>query len=74
MIDTLTSKVRSASREDCRKCLLRHNLDLVSALKDLQVTQLSKLGIASKHEVESALRSCNWDLEMAASRLLDNKS
>ena len=74
MIDTLTSKVRSASREDCRKCILRHNLDLVSALKDLQVTQLSKLGIGSKHEIESALRSCNWDLEMAASRLLDNKS
>lgn len=73
MIDSLTQKVRSASRDDCRKCLLRHNLDIVSALKDLQVTQLLKLNIGSKSEVESALRSCNWDLESAASKLLDNK-
>jgi hypothetical protein len=74
MIDSLTQKVRSASREDCKKCLLKHNLDSVSAMKDLQVTQLQKLNIGSKSEIESALRSCNWDLETAASKLLDSKT
>jgi hypothetical protein len=71
MIDGLMSKVATASREDCRKSLFRNNMDSVSALKDLQTSQLMRLGIANKTEIETALRATNWDLESAASRLLD---
>lgn len=71
MIDCLLSKVASASREDCRKALYRHNMDSVAALKELQMSQLLRLGIAEKTDIENALKATNWDLESAASRLLD---
>jgi len=70
-IDSLISKVGAASRDDVRNALLRHKLDSVSALKDLQVSQLLRLGIGSRSEIETALRNSNWNLESAASRLLD---
>lgn len=71
MIESLLSKVQSANRDDCRRSLFRNNMDVVSALKDLQMSQLMRLGIGDKTQVEAALRETNWDLETAASRLLD---
>lgn len=71
LIDCLLSKLPNASREECRKSLFENNMDLVSALKQLQTSQLLRLGIAGKNEVEFALKATNWDLESAASRLLD---
>lgn len=71
MVASLQAKVASAGREDCKKALYRNNMDLVGALKELQTSQLLRLGIAERNQVEVALKATNWDLEAAASRLLD---
>ena len=71
MIDTLMSKVGSASSEDCKTALYQNNMDLVSSLKDLQINQLLRLGIGDRLQVESSLRANDWNMEAAASALLD---
>lgn len=65
------AQVAGATFEEAKKALYRNNMDLVSALKELQTSQLLRLGIAEKNQIEKALRATNWDLEAAASRLLD---
>ena len=73
LVDGLKQKVASASREDIKRALFLTNMDTVSALKELQTNQLLKLGIADRKHIESALKSTNWNLEAAASKLLDSK-
>ena len=46
-------------------------MDMVSAMKELQMMQLLRLGLADQPHIESVLRATNWNLEEAASRLLD---
>lgn len=71
LVARLQSKVGNSSKEECISVLYKNNMDAVAALKELQISQLMKLGIASKYQCEQALNSSNYDLEMAASRLLD---
>ena len=71
VVSTFDGQVAGASFEEAKKVLYRNNMDLVSALKELQTAQLLRLGIAERPQIEKALRATDWNLEAAASRLLD---
>ena len=62
-IETVTSRNLGYSANVC--------IESSNRCHKLQTAQLMRLGIASKTEIESALRATGWDLESAASRLLD---
>jgi hypothetical protein len=49
-------------------------MDAIKALKELQLSQLMKLGISSQFECEKALILANYDMELAADHLLDRLS
>ena len=74
LVARLQNRVKSASKEECISVLYKNSMDAVAALKELQLTQLIKLGISTKYECEQALIASNYDLEVAASRLLDQMS
>ncbi|KAI1299968.1 Activated CDC42 kinase 1 [Halotydeus destructor] len=71
LILSLQAKVSDSTYEECKKVLYRHNMDKFAALKDLQTARLLRLNIADRPEVERALRDTHWDMEAAASRLLE---
>ena len=51
-------------------CLSSGNIQ--GAIRYLKVDRLYRLGLATKPQCEAMLCSFNWDVELAASRMLDN--
>lgn len=45
--------------------------NIQAAIKFLKVERLYRLGLATKPQCEAMLCSFNWDVELAASRMLD---
>ncbi|XP_022256167.1 uncharacterized protein LOC111088973 [Limulus polyphemus] len=71
LIPAVQEAVRGVRREECRAALQRNRLDLKSTVRHLQVEQLFRLGVASHSRCEQVLQTMNWDVELAASSLLD---
>ncbi len=74
LVSRLQNRVKSATFDECIAALYRHNMDAIKALKELQLSQLMKLGISSQFECEKALSLANYDMELAADHLLDRLS
>ncbi|XP_076320249.1 uncharacterized protein LOC143230486 isoform X2 [Tachypleus tridentatus] len=71
LISAVQEAVRGVKREECRAALQRNQLNVKYAVRHLQVEQLFRLGVASRSQCEQVLQSMNWDVELAASSLLD---
>ncbi|XP_035213671.1 activated CDC42 kinase 1-like [Stegodyphus dumicola] len=67
----MQAQVSGVTLDECHAAYQRHNGNMPEAVKDLQLSQLCRLGIASRAQCEQALRSVNWNLELAASSLVD---
>lgn len=63
--------VPGVSASQCRVALEAVNWDTSIAIKNLKIDKLYRIGVANKPKCEKVLTSVNWDLERAASRLLD---
>ena len=64
--------VPGVSYSQCRSALQTVNWDVIIAVKNMKVEKLYRIGIADKLKCERVLSSTNWDLELAASMLLDS--
>ncbi|XP_073970007.1 activated Cdc42 kinase isoform X2 [Rhodnius prolixus] len=67
----LMTLVEGSTQEECHHALERNSWDLPSALKYIKLGRLLRLGVASRQECETELENCQWDVVVAASRLLD---
>ena len=63
--------VPGVSASQCRMALETVNWDTVVAIKNLKIDKLYRIGVADKPKCEKVLASVGWELERAASRLLD---
>ena len=64
--------VPGVSYSQCRSALQTVNWDVILAVKNMKVEKLHRIGIADKFKCERVLSSTKWDLELAASMLLDS--
>ena len=63
--------VPGVSASQCRSALEAVNWDTSTAVRNLKVDKLYRIGVAEKAACESVLESVGWDLERAAATLLD---
>lgn len=72
-VAALRDRLPGTSDQECRRALVsaRGNVDL--ALHHIQLAHLQVLGIAGRGECEAALRAFSWDVDQAASHLLDTR-
>ena len=71
-IAQVTKCVLGVSNSQCRSALQMVNWDVAIAVKNLKVDKLYRIGVADKLKCERVLSSTQWDLELAASILLDS--
>lgn len=70
-LSLIQNQVSGVTMDECQAAYQKHGGNMEAAVKDLQLMQLCRLGIASDYQCEKALRSVNWNLELAASSLVD---
>merc|ERR1719237_1907149 len=63
--------VPGMSGSEIRASLEAVNWDTNIAVKNLKIDKLYRIGVATKPKCEKVLQAVGWDLEQAASRLLD---
>ncbi|XP_065200150.1 activated Cdc42 kinase Ack [Planococcus citri] len=61
----------SADEEECIEALNACDWDIHSASRFIKLEKLDRLGLVSKQNCKRALDESNWNVEMAASRILD---
>jgi len=66
-----SKKVPGMSGSEIRAALTAVNWDTSIAVKNLKIDKLYRIGVATKPKCEKVLQAVNWDLEQAASKLLD---
>lgn len=71
LLERIQQQVSGVTIEECQSAFHRNKGDVHSTIRELQINQLSKLGIASRQLCEKVLQTSNWNLETAASALLD---
>ena len=64
--------VPGMSGSEIRAALASVNWDTSIAVKNLKIDKLYRIGVATKPKCEKVLQAVNWDLEQAASKLLDS--
>nr|CAD7400794.1 unnamed protein product [Timema cristinae] len=67
----LLREVGDAREEESLAALQATGWDVVAAAKNIKLDRLLRLGLASRHQCEVALQKCDWNVELAASSLLD---
>lgn len=66
-----TKMVPGMSGSEIRAALTAVNWDVGVAVKNLKIDKLYRIGVATKPKCEKVLQAVSWDLEQAASKLLD---
>lgn len=67
----LMRAVEGAEEEECKSALQANGWDLQASLRFIKLQRLLRLGIATNEDCRLELEKCNWDIVVAASRLLD---
>lgn len=70
-LTVIQNQVSGVTMDECQAAYQKNNGNIDAAVKELQLMQLCRLGIAPRHQCEKALESVNWNLELAASSLVD---
>ncbi|XP_077592135.1 activated CDC42 kinase 1 [Stigmatopora nigra] len=63
--------VRGVTSDECQAALRAHRGAVQQAIQYLKVEQLFRVGLSSRRECEALLSRCQWNLEEAASLMLD---
>ena len=67
----MSKLVPGVSASQSRSALEAANWDTGTAVKNLKVDRLYRIGVAEKGACQAVLESVGWDLEQAAAMLLD---
>ncbi|XP_022651046.1 uncharacterized protein LOC111246169 isoform X1 [Varroa destructor] len=62
-----------STREECLAAILANPGNIEGALRQVKLDHLVRLGIASRPACEAALRTHQWNVDQAASSLLDSR-
>lgn len=71
MIDVVQSKINGVTVDESFTALVTHQWNVQAAVEYLKVENLFRLGVASRERCRRRLEINNWNLESAASDLLD---
>lgn len=63
--------VPDVSTEEILSKLQSCGWDITATIKSLKLDKLVKLGMANRTQCEAALQRTNWNVELAASAILD---
>ncbi|XP_076251384.1 activated Cdc42 kinase isoform X1 [Rhynchophorus ferrugineus] len=63
--------VPDAAADECLCVLQQSGWDVSQAIKNIKISKLLKLGLADRSGCEEALQKTNWNVELAASAILD---
>jgi activated CDC42 kinase 1 len=63
--------VPDVSTTDCLQVLQLCGWEVAATVKHVKIDKLLKLGLASRDQCETALQRTNWNVELAASAILD---
>lgn len=72
-VAALRDRLPGTSDRECRHALAAAGGNVDLALHHIQLAHLQVLGIAGRGECEAALRAFSWDVDQAASHLLDTR-
>ncbi|KAK1790750.1 hypothetical protein P4O66_014613 [Electrophorus voltai] len=64
--------VHGVTTEECREALHNHSWNVQKAVHHLKVEQLFCLGLKTRVECHKILETCDWNLELASTQLLDS--
>ncbi|EFA13584.2 hypothetical protein TcasGA2_TC001851 [Tribolium castaneum] len=64
--------VPDISTSDCLQTLQLCGWEVAATVKHVKIDKLLKLGLASRERCEAALQRTNWNVELAASAILDS--
>ncbi|KAK9745424.1 GTPase binding [Popillia japonica] len=70
-ISQVKEALPDADSDECLNTLQSFGWDVSATIRSLKVDKLLRLGLTSKEQCEKALQRSNWNVEMAASILLD---
>nr|XP_022915939.1 uncharacterized protein LOC111425880 [Onthophagus taurus]XP_022915940.1 uncharacterized protein LOC111425880 [Onthophagus taurus]XP_022915941.1 uncharacterized protein LOC111425880 [Onthophagus taurus]XP_022915942.1 uncharacterized protein LOC111425880 [Onthophagus taurus] len=70
-ISQVKDSVPDVDSELCLTTLQNLGWDVGAAIRSLKVDKLVKLGLATKEQCERALQRSNWNVELAASMIID---
>ncbi|RZF48729.1 hypothetical protein LSTR_LSTR015469 [Laodelphax striatellus] len=65
-------KATQAAEDDCLQALQDTAWNVDMAARKIKLDMLLRLGVASRHQCEATLKKCEWNVEEAASLLLDS--
>ncbi|XP_061696203.1 activated CDC42 kinase 1-like isoform X3 [Syngnathoides biaculeatus] len=71
-VKLVQAAVHGVTTEECRAALRDHNWNVHKAVHYLKVEQLFCLGLRSKSECRTLLETCDWNLQLASTRMLDD--
>ncbi|KAK3930475.1 Activated CDC42 kinase 1 [Frankliniella fusca] len=70
-VSRLQDAVGDAREDECVSALNATGWDVTAAAKRIKVDRLDRLGLVSRHLCEEALEKSKWNVQEAASSLLD---
>ncbi|KAI4461275.1 tyrosine-protein kinase [Holotrichia oblita] len=70
-ISQVKEALPDADSDECLNTLQSFGWDVSATIRSLKIDKLLRLGLTSKEQCEKALQRSNWNVEMAASILLD---
>uniref|UniRef100_A0A3P8WN04 Activated CDC42 kinase 1 n=3 Tax=Cynoglossus semilaevis TaxID=244447 RepID=A0A3P8WN04_CYNSE len=71
-IKMVQEAVHGVTIEECQAALWKHKWNVQRAVQFLKVEQLFCLGLRSRAECLQLLATCDWNLELASTQMLDN--
>ncbi|XP_039297963.1 uncharacterized protein LOC120354653, partial [Nilaparvata lugens] len=69
---TSTSPISIVIEDECLAALQETSWNVDAAANKVKLDMLLRLGVASRHQCEATLKKCDWNVEEAASLLLDS--
>lgn len=72
LIRLVQEAVHGVTIEECQAALQNHSWNVQKAVHYLKVEQLFCLGLRSRAECLKLLETCEWNLEVASTQMLDN--
>lgn len=70
-ISQVMNCVPNVTKDECSSALQTYGWDVSKTIKYMKLENLLKLGLANRENCEKALQNANWNVELAASAILD---
>uniref|UniRef100_A0A915I0K5 non-specific protein-tyrosine kinase n=1 Tax=Romanomermis culicivorax TaxID=13658 RepID=A0A915I0K5_ROMCU len=71
LVDAVHARVPFASHDRCAQLLRRCRMNVQESVEQLKLEKLIDMNLADRETCQRALQRCSWDIERAASSILD---